>query len=249
MLDAVLSVLAPRLDAAVQPLEDDAAALVIAGRQRVLVRQHARGVGISTPRRRSWQVRTADDALARVPEIAAALEPPVVTLGEVALAIRGALAPAPWRLAFPGTPVPSEAWLRSDERSIGLFQSDDAVRIVVWIGGSALEQRLRTATELDAARLTDAVGRQAQWLTDEAAARVREAALPRPTVAEVIDALKAGARVRVGVSRYHETWYWDGGLRADVFDEGMDDVLTRTEAQLEAAVAAWPAPFRAALGR
>lgn len=249
MLDAVLSVLAPRLDAAVQPLEDDAAALVIAGRQRVLVRQHARVVGISTPRRSSWQVRTAVEASARAPEIAAALEPPVVTLGEVALAIRGALAPAPWRLAFPGTPVPSEAWLRWGARSIGLFQSDGAVRIVVWIGGSALEQRLHAATELDAARLDDALTRQAQWLTDEAAARAREAALPRPTVAEVIGALKAGARVRVGVSRSHETWYWDAGLRADVFDEGMGDVRKRTEAELEAAIAAWPAPFRAALGR
>lgn len=216
----------------------------------LLVRDHGWTLTLSLPFRRSWSMQTPAELDAAEPEIREAVAScaRVVTLSDAIFALMPSfpeLAPS-----FPGTPVPREAWMRDATASVGLFQREEGVRVVVWIDREAAERTVDRRAELP-----DLASWVRPRIEEQRAARVaaeaeaaRRAALPPPDFAAVLELLRSGARVSTGGGRWHETYYVkDGRIRRDVFDEGATDERGASEGDLRKAIARHPDPFRDAL--
>lgn len=144
-----------------------------------------------------------------------------------------------------------ESWVKRGTSSIGVFKEDAALRVVVWIDRECAMTMLRSPEDLDAfpAWLGPRLERQRVALDAAEAEARRRAALPLPEVDAVIELLKSGARVVTSGARYHETFFWDGGLRVEIFDEGDVDIREATKARLREAIGYYPDAFREALGQ
>ena len=243
--------IARKLGGVVRILSDEeherCATIAFEGAHRVLVRDHGWVVTVSLPLEHAWKIQTPAEWDAAEPEIRRALaEPsPVVTIADTMLALLPAfpdLAPS-----FPGTPVPREGWLRRAPLGVGIFQSDRGVRVVVWIETDSLDMIVKQRSDLDglAAWLGPALAKQRTAREAAAAEEKRRAALPVPSLEEVLVRLRAGEKISTGGGRWFETYYVkDGELRREVFDEGatMDGGIR--EADLAKAIAASPDRFR-----
>lgn len=234
---------------------EGAAAVAWEGSHLLLIRDHGWTLTFSLPHGRSWPMQTTEEWEAAEPAIrdAARACERIVTLSDVLLA----LAPSFPHLAptFPGTPVPREAWMRSPTQSIGLFQEDRGVRIVVWIENDAVERTVEDRTDLTkveglASWLRPGLEKQMAARAAAEAEATRRSALPVPDFDAVLALLHAGHRVSTGGGRWYEIYFVEGGrIRREVFDEGLTDVGDATEAELRKAIGAHPDAFRAALLR
>lgn len=150
---------------------------------------------------------------------------------------------------FPGTPVPSEAWLADEDAHVGLFQEAASVRVVVWVGGSMRSNALKGGTDLEAlARwVTAQLAEQAKANAARGAEEARIAALPIPSLATVVTALKAGKRIVVGGGRSSETYFWQDGLKQESMDEGWYETRAIDDETLAGAIRLSPDPFRKSL--
>jgi hypothetical protein len=216
----------------------------------LLLRDHGWTLTFSLPVGRSWSMQTPAELDAAEPEIREAVSScaRVLTLSDALLA----LAPSFPELApsFPGTPVPREAWMRDATASVGLFQGDGGVRVVVWIEHAAAECTVARRAQLPelASWLRPRIEQQRAARIAAEAEAARRAALPPPDFAAVLELLHSGARVSTGGGRWHETYYVkDGRLCRDVFDEGITDELGASEGELRKAIATHPDAFRDAL--
>jgi hypothetical protein len=226
---------------------DAAAAIAFDGAHLLLVRDHRWTLSVSLPHERSWSVQTADQWDAVEPEVRHALAScaRIVTLSDVILALRPSfphLAPS-----FPGTPVPSEAWMRDAATSIGLFQGEKGVRVSVWIESEAVERTVddRSAIAALAAWLGPQIEKQHVARAAAEAESKRRAALPVPALDTVLARLRSGARISTGGGRWFETYFIEEGrLRREIFDEGLSDVGDATENELAKSISAHPDRFR-----
>jgi hypothetical protein len=164
------------------------------------------------------------------------------------------LAGAPWEVSFPGTGIPAESWLRSnDGRSVGLFQNEASqftsptVRVVVWVGermrvsGASSPSTLAAIPTWIEPQLAD----QATALAAEAAEAKRKQALPLPSLDAVLGVLRGGQRVCTGGGRYSTTYFIDGGvLRKLIIEEGYSQEDDASEDELRGAIADDPDAFR-----
>lgn len=230
---------------------DAAAAIAFDGHHLLLVRDHGWTVSLSLPTAHAWSLRTPKEWAAAEGAIRAAVAsyPRVVTMTDAIVA----LAPSFARLtpSFPGTPIPRETWLRNEHESVGLFQDERGVRIVVWIERAAEERRVEAASDLAAlaAWLEPRLERQRLERTAAEAEARRRAALPLPELGAVLAFLRSGGRVCTSGGRYHETFFFvDGTLTREIFDEGDVETRSATTADLRAAIAAHPERFHEALG-
>jgi hypothetical protein len=229
------------------------AAIAFGGRHALLLRDHGWVVGFSLPLGPSWSVTAEEAWPAEELRRALAGGPFPLGLADAVVALQPELArqiPEPWSVSFPGTPVPEEAWLECGDRHVGLFQESDGVRVVVEAGDGL---PTRTASDAEGLRaiagwLPGALAQQEKAQAEAAAEQRRVAALPVPALEDVLAALRAGQRIRSGPYRYSETFFWDGGLKCEVFDEGVVTLEDATEARLRSALEHDPQAFRAALG-
>jgi hypothetical protein len=225
-------------------------AIAFGGQNLLLVRDHGHSVTLSIPTDQSWSIRTRRDWTAIQAEISRAVStygaqhPAGVSIADVVVS----LDPRDWRVSFPGTPVPAEAWLeRQSFGKVGLFQEHAHVRVVVWVGQQLRSRMVSAPGDLQAlagwlpSQLVDQ--RAAE---DAAAAEVkRKQALPLPELRVVLEALASGKRISTGGGRYYETFYVSGGkLLREVFDEGSTELYTATNAELERSIALYPDRFR-----
>jgi hypothetical protein len=123
----------------------------------LLLRDNHETLSLSLATDAGWQLSTradCDTALEELPNKLAAYQaaqPEAVTMADVALK----LAPLLWHLAatrsvlsFPGTPIPSEAWLRAGHCAVGLFQDESAARVVVSVRDEARSFTIARPSEL-----------------------------------------------------------------------------------------------------
>jgi len=231
------------------------AALSFAGQRLFLLRDHHGSVSLSLPTDHRWSLRTRADVDAVVSEIVPLLtayraaHPKVVSLADAIVAIVGILGTNDWIASFPGTPVPSEAWLTSGERRVGLFQEGTSVKVVVWASSKMQSLVLRS---IDTAKLEawlpraidEQVARNAADAAFAAAEEARKKALPIPSVDEVLRRLRSGVSFQVGGGRYHQTYFMgDDVVRRRTFDEGYEEVDDIDEATLRAAIERHPDEF------
>jgi hypothetical protein len=169
----------------------------------------------------------------------------------VLLPLLDQLTSQPFHLSFPGTPVPQEAWLLHGARSVGLFQGQNGVTVVVWVGGSMQQRHLTSQADGAAIGTFVAQALEAQRLAQEAdaAEEKRKAALPLPDYDEVLALLRAGGRVVAGGGRYSTEFFWDTRLRCEIFDEGLTMQQDATEDDLRAQIKYHPESFREALAK
>ncbi len=159
--------------------------------------------------------------------------PEVVTMADVAICLKPVILTltSPWRCDFPGTPVPSEAWLKSGAYAIGLFQEGAAVQIFVWVGSEPETFHAGSAkilTDLSTWILPQ-LRAQAHRAVEIAAEEKAAAAIEPPTLAEAMAALQQGKRIQLGVGRWYKTYFLsEGKLRCEVFDEGAYDEYAAT---------------------
>ena len=238
--------------------EYPAMAMAIQGRHLVLLRAHHGSYSISLPIEFGSALRTWAEWTVFAPELVARLagyrvaHPRGLSMADVILALGstyGRASEPRWGVSFPGTPVPSEAWLQNAGGSIGLFQRATAVDVVVWVGD---QTRLRTCSH------PDDLGALPAWLAEHLAAQrfasdaaaaedARKQALPLPDVAEVLARLRAGASIRLGGGRWSKTYYVkDGKLLCDEQEEADGATFDATEETLRADIAAYPDFFRSA---
>lgn len=227
------------------------------GHHAVLLRDHARQIAISLPvegeglwhaaTRAEWSVTNEmRAAIARY----AKEHPNAVSMADVIVALQPILAgasPSTWRVSFPGTPVPTEAWVRSndDQRAIGLFQEDHEVKVVIWADGMLSMQITAPADFVRLAAFVES-SLEAQLRAQRAAAREKERrdALPKPRLEEVKAKILAGERYSCG-GRCHEDFYCkDGRIFVDVCDEGHDSTFEATDAGLQRSIDLYPEAFR-----
>lgn len=155
-----------------------------------------------------------------------------------------------WRASFPGIPVPLEAWLtKIDEpqRSVGLFQEDKTVRVVVWVGDKMRSLRVTRQADLKKISTWLEPRLEAQRAAAEAAAKeeARRQALPLPGLEKVMRLLRDGKRIQTGGGRYSETYFIDGEkLRCQIFDEGSYEIRDASEADLQQVIKLYPDQFR-----
>ncbi|MDQ3031265.1 MAG: hypothetical protein M3Y87_02535 [Myxococcota bacterium] len=230
------------------------AAVAFDGWHRVLIRTHVRSVSLSLPTEGSWSVQTPDDLRRIEPELRAALQAPreismsdaIVGLAPIAARLTG----SPWRVRFPGVPSPRESWMKHGEHSIGVFQGERSVRIVVWIGDEPRATVVQAPDALAALHpwLEGALRAQQVSLAAADAETSREAGRPLPDRGAVLAHLTRGGRIRTGGGRWYETFFWEGRLRREVFDEGATHVQDASEHELERAIESSPDAFRRALG-
>lgn len=227
-------------------------AIAIAGRNILLIRDHGHSLTLSLPVKQSWPVSTQREWLRVKEEIKLAAtnyhsaNPLALSIADAVVALRldG------WVPDYPGTPVPSEAWLKKDDEprlSIGIFQEDYAVRLVVWVGSDMRGKFISSP---------DGLAALPQWILPqiddqrraEAAAVAEEArrrALPIPDISEVMARLEAGERLSTGGGRYYEIFFIEAGkLRREIFDEGFTEILDATQTQLQDSIRALPDRFR-----
>jgi hypothetical protein len=214
------------------------AALMFGGRLPLLIRDHGHLISLSLPRDHFWKLQTRDEWRAILLEVAQAVaaDPTPASLADAALALATVAGPP----SFPGTPVPSEAWL---EKGVGLFQTERGVRVVVWVGEQPRERAFGDGELVP--WVQQQLVEQAAARAEEEAEKQRRAALPVPAVATVLAALRGGRYFGVGGGRYRETWFMDGEqLRKEIFDEGVTDVVDADVAELTATIARHPDVFR-----
>lgn len=234
--------------------EYPSAAICLNGAHPLLVRDHGLSLALSMPLEGAWSLRTSADWLAAEAGIRAALaRPQPVSMSDVFLAIRRELERATsdsWQPSFPGIPIPMEVWLACGERKLGLFQKPSSVSVIIWAGEEPLEKEvssIESAGELGP-WLRDGLERQVK--AQEAAAA--KAAIERPTPPlpdfdAVMNLIRSGVRVVAGGSRNSWEYYWEDGLKAVVFDEGLTVTTPASEADLKRSIEFHPEDFRAAL--
>jgi hypothetical protein len=236
-------------------LGEAAAAIALGDEHPLLVRDHGWTLTLSLPTASSWPMRTPEEWRAAEPEIREALarRSPQPTISDAIVEFAPVLAAAtgsPWDVRFPGTPVPTEAWMANGGRSVGLLQQRTTVKVVVWVGEMMHSKTAATGSFSKLVPwLEEMIPLQQQALDDAEAEKRRKAALPVPDVDAVIALLRAGERIRVSGGRYHETYFWDGRLSCAVFDEGDSYERDATEAELRRNIEAYPDVFRSALAQ
>jgi hypothetical protein len=238
------------------PGDYPSAAILLGDRHPLLLRDHGWSLTLSLPTDGSWRVQTDLEWQDASREIRRELaKPHPLAMADVVLGLRGVLeriTARAWVVSFPGTPVPQEAWFKHESRSVGLFQSQTGVRIVVWVGGDMRSEGAHAPGDIAplAGWLESAVADQKRALDADAVDKARIAALPLPAFEEVMAALKAGVRVHTGGGRCSSTYFWDesrGELRRDVFDEGATWVETASESDLREMIGYYAEDFRQAL--
>ncbi len=250
-------------EATTSVLSERDVSLAIAGCHLLLIRDHGHAISLSLPTgEKAWSWRTREELAAQLPELQQQVTayrasfPNAMSMADVIVALTPVLAPigGPWRVKFPGTPVPSECWLESsDGRSVGLFQNQPSqfaqpsVRVVVWVGDQMKNHGASTPRSLS--MLGPWIGPMlAEQAKAQAAAAVedqREKALPVPSVEDVLARLRDGQRIQASGGRYHETFFMQGAtLRCEVFDEGHTQVFDATVDELAGSIKAYPADFR-----
>lgn len=234
-----------------------AQAIALDGRHVVLVRDHGWSLTVSLPATHSWSLQTRDewreielDFASAVRELRAR-HPRAISMADVIVTLAPALArsdAAAWEVSFPGTPVPAEAWLRSDDgRSVGLFQRTASVLVVVWVGDASRSRTIASPEALAslASWLAPQLVDQKRALEAAAVEVARRKALPLPAFAEVMARLRTGERIRVGGGRYHTTYFFAGALlRCEIFDEGHVEEHDATEDALQREIERSPDDFR-----
>lgn len=231
------------------------AAIAIGDRHPILIRDHGWTLGLSLPLNKSWHLATEEDWQKIVPEVRAALAVSAhpISMADAVLAIAPVLeriTGTAWVVSFPGTPVPQEAWFRQESRSVGMFQEEAAVRIVIWVDTDMRSQTVRDPTRLPALAswLETYVARQKVALDAAEAEQKRIAGLPLPEYERVLEALKLGIRIRIGGGRWSQTYFWqDDRLQCDIFDEGDTHVRDATEKELRDSIQYSAQAFREAL--
>jgi hypothetical protein len=237
------------------PGEYPSAAIAFGDRHLILVRDHGWTLTLSLPIERSWQMQTREEWQAARDEIRAAVASSTTTVSmSDALSVISPelerITQSRWSIHFPGVPIPREAWARSGERSVGFFQEDDSVRIVIWSSDMAVRfGRSPSAFDDLGSWLEEQLGRQEHHLAAEEAEKRRKAALPLPDYDAVLAHLKSGRRITTTGGRYSETFFWDGDrLQRDIFDEGDSYVREGSEQDLRLHLRLYPDAFRKALG-
>jgi hypothetical protein len=232
----------------VQDGEYPATALRWGNSHLVLVRHFGYSFTISLPTKDSFPCRLIDDFSANIPTIIEAIKryqaahPKVVTMADVILSLRPVLpvVNGAWTADYPGTPAPSEAWLKNNDSAIGLFQSESSVRVVVWVGSDMRSFGLNSLDRL--VPLSEWIGAQleAQTKTDVRLAdeeKKREAIQP-PSLEKVLGALRNGTRLQLGGGRWYEVFFMkEGKLCREIFDEGYVDEEETTEQELQDSLA------------
>lgn len=236
---------------------NDVAAIAFDGWHRLLLLDYSRSLTLVLPVQHGWYLRTPEDWLAAEPAVRDALAraPVVLSLADVVLGFEQELgARRGWRVRFPGVAVPSGAGMGLEGRTFQLSQDAIGVRVVVaWAG----EMKERTLTSRDAIEscipwLEATLGEQARAAAEKAEARAAEAraaeALPTPDLATVLEYLRAGGRIRLPGGRCYDTFFWDGRLRLEMFDEGHVEVVDASEAQLRGEMKRHPDRFKVGTG-
>lgn len=228
-------------------------AVAFAGRHILLLRDHGHALTLSLPQsKQSWFLMKRSDWLAAKEDIKTAvaayrkLHPQALSMADAIVALEL----KEWVPQFPGTPVPSEAWLKKPEEprlSIGIFQSESSVRLVVWVGSEMRSRVVSSAAQLGTLPAWVAPKIEEQRLAEAAAAaeEARRRALPLPDISEVMARLEAGEKISTGGGRYYETFFIENGkLRREICDEGFCEILDATQAQLQDSIRALPDRFR-----
>jgi len=228
----------------VQDGEYPATALQWGHSHLVLVRHFGSSFTISLPTKDSFSYRLVDDFPGNVPTIVEAIHryktayPTVVTMADVIISLRPVLpvTNGVWTADYPGTPDPSEAWLKNDESAIGLFQSESSVRVVVWVGSDMRSFGLNSLERL--APLSEWIGPQLEAQTKTEARLADEerkrAAIEPPPLEKVLAALRKGTRLQLGAGRWYETFFMkEEKLFREIFDEGHIDEEETTEKELQ----------------
>ncbi|MEO5927724.1 MAG: hypothetical protein ABIO72_03305 [Patescibacteria group bacterium] len=217
-------------------------AIDIGGTHLLLVRYFGPTFTISLPSKEAFDYRSMEDLAVGMRTIAEGVaayrvsQPKVFTIADAVLKLRPAvvtLDPA-WTLDIPGTPTPSEAWLNSEKYSIGLFQEDATVRVIVWVGSDMRLIGINTPE-----RLVELPGWVISHLKDQVVTNVRlaeeekkRAAIEPPPIEKAMAALARGKRIQLGSGRWYVTYFIaDGKLRCGVSDEGYYDEEDATEEQ------------------
>lgn len=141
-----------------------------------------------------------------------------------------------WTGSVPGTPLPTEMWLREAEGgSVGFFQEEHDVKVVVWVRGEMNDKMLASADE---AWLVDAVKRQLE-------PQAPKPVLPVPDINEVLAALRAGKRFIVYAGRAGKTYVMEGDkLRLELYEEADHWSSDTTEGELAQDIERYPDSFR-----
>jgi hypothetical protein len=165
----------------------------------------------------------------------------MLALGPILFELTG----QPLGASFPGTPDPREGWLRAGSCTVGVFQEDTMVRVVVWILGEMHARSIGTANDF-ASLLQWARPTLTHQLQRGADAPIPESSKePPPSLEAVLSKLRAGARIQDGAGRYYCTYFMtQARLRRRVFDEGYELDEDIDLATLQAAIARSPDDFR-----
>lgn len=227
-------------------------AIAFAERNTLLIRDHGHSLTLSLPVEKSWPMSTQSEWLRVKEEIKTAVtnyhraNPHAFSIADAIVA----LSLDAWIPGFPGTPVPAEAWLKKADEpglSIGIFQQESAVRIVVWVGSDMRSRTVSSQRELNTLPrwILPHIEDQRRAAETAAAEDARRRALPLPTLDEVMARLVAGEKISTGGGRYYETFFMEAGkLRREIFDEGFNEVLDTTPAQLQESIRILPDRFR-----
>lgn len=224
--------------------EYPAAALAWDSSHLVLVRDFGSSFGISLPVEPGFSFRSIEELVAGSATLTQAVaayrekHPHAISMADTILRLREVLPTehGQWVANFPGTPAPSEAWLKNDENEIGLFQEEASVRVVAWVGTDMRSLTVSSPEKL--AHLTE-------WILPQLPAQVetairmadeekKRAAIKPPSVPDVLEKLRTGTRLQLGAGRWYETYFVvDGKLRREIFDEGQVDEEDATEEDLQ----------------
>ncbi len=153
-------------------------------------------------------------------------------------------------VSFPGTPVPSEAWLRAGEATVGVFQEDASVKVVVWVLGEMQALDLERPAQLAElpAWAVNAISEQLQQ--GAAAPPLPPPSGPVPTLADVLRVLATGQRLQIGGGRYFHTYFIENGQLFDaIFDEGETFTEPTSEALLATSLSRYGEDFQREIAR
>lgn len=252
LLDEILAALGGGTKSVLNTGDWPIGAVAFDGHHLLLVRDHGPSVTLSLPVKESWSLRTreewrtAQDPIRRA--VAAYREK---SRGAVSMAdVLVALDPRRWAPNYPGTPVPTEAWI--EERvnptgRVGLFQEEQQVRAVVWVGSQMRSQSVASPSDSRAlaAWIPQQLADQQKAAAAEAAEKARKKALPVPDLEAVLAALRSGKRISTGGGRYFETYFMsEGRLGRQIFDEGYEEAREITTQDLRRAIQSHPDAFR-----
>lgn len=202
---------------------------------------------ISLPTEQSFSFMNVRELLDGIPDLITSISQyrakhtEIFTMSDAVVSLRPAVAGlgAAWTFSVPGTPIPSEAWLKNVKYEIGLFQEATSVRVVVWVGS---EMRSFSANS------PEKIGEMQPWLEQQLQAQLvagnlaaeeekKAAALPPPSIEAAVAALHTGKHLQLGVARWYEVYFIAGGkLRREIHDEGYTDEEDCTEEDLAQAM-------------